>query len=134
MPYMDNTVSIDPSSLPNNSSIKQTDIKVVPTTGAIVKAKYNTSIGVNALIKISNKKGKHLPFGTILAVKDEKGVVQSTSIVGDNGEAYVTGLDGTQEINATWGREASDSCKVSYNLTGHHAKVQSLTFLNGVCK
>lgn len=134
MPYMNNTVSIDPSTLQNNSSIKQTDINVVPTTGAIVKAKYNTSVGVNALIKISNKNGKYLPFGTILAVKDEKGVVQSTSIVGDNGEAYVTGLDGTQEINATWGKEASDSCKVSYSLTEHHSEEQSLTFLNGVCK
>lgn len=134
VPYMNNTVSIDPSSLPNDSSIKQTDINVVPTAGAIVKAKYNASVGVNALIQISSKNGKYLPFGTILVVKDKKGVVQSTSIVGDNGEAYVTGLDGTQEINATWGRETSDSCYINYSLTGHRSKEQLLTFLNGVCK
>lgn len=133
-PYMKNLVSIDPSSLPNGSEIRQTDISVVPTEGAIVKAKYKTSIGVNALMEIVTPNGRPLSFGSVISVKDKNNVTQSTSIVGEHGEVYLTGLDDTVSVFASWGRSKSDSCTVSFSLPEKNTVSQPVTFLKGVCK
>ncbi|EGI6450408.1 TPA: fimbria/pilus outer membrane usher protein [Salmonella enterica] len=134
-PYMENLVSIDPVSLPNGSEIRQTDIKVVPTTGAIVKAKYKTSIGTNALMEIVTAKGTPLAFGSVISIKDKKnGATQSTSIVGEHGEAYISGLDESVSVSASWGKKKSENCTVTFSLPRDKPLNQSVTFLKGVCK
>ncbi|EDA3267619.1 fimbria/pilus outer membrane usher protein [Salmonella enterica] len=133
-PYMSNLVSIDPSSLPSGSEIRQTDIRVVPTEGAIVKAQYKTSIGMNTLMKIMTPQGTPLAFGSIISVKDKNNVTQSTSIVGENGEAYISGLDDTTSVTASWGRNKSENCIVDFLLPKKEELSQPVIFLKGVCK
>ncbi len=43
--YQENTVSLDPSQLPDDAEVTQTDVRVVPTEGAVVEAKFHTRIG-----------------------------------------------------------------------------------------
>ncbi|EGS3130160.1 fimbria/pilus outer membrane usher protein, partial [Salmonella enterica subsp. enterica serovar Enteritidis] len=131
-PYMNNFISIDPTTLPINTDIRQTDIQVVPTEGAIVKAVYKTSVGTNALIRITRTNGKPLALGTVLSLKNNDGVIQSTSIVGEDGQAYVSGLSGVQKLIASWGNKPSDTCTVFYSLPDKNKG--QISFLNGVCK
>ncbi|EFC5376489.1 fimbria/pilus outer membrane usher protein [Escherichia coli] len=132
-PYVNNIISIDPDSLPKNSSIKFTDINVVPTTGAIVKAKYKTSTGINSIIKITRENGRKVPFGAILLLTDTNGVVQSTSIIDDDGQAYITGLNTTSRIKLSWGKSANDNCQVEFNIKKSSLN-NGLNFINGICK
>lgn len=131
-PYMNNFVSIDPTSIPKNTDIRQTDINVVPTEGAVVKAVYKTSVGINALMKIKKKNGRFLSFGTILSLKDKNGVIQSTTIVGEDGEVYVSGLSNSQKLVATWGKKDTETCTVDYTLP--KSNNEQFSFINGVCK
>ncbi|MCD3105348.1 hypothetical protein GFK09_25430, partial [Salmonella enterica subsp. enterica serovar Enteritidis] len=42
--------------------------------------------------------GKPLALGTVLSLKNNDGVIQSTSIVGEDGQAYVSGCQSSPPI------------------------------------
>lgn len=71
-PYRKNIISIAPETLPDDTDIRQTDVKVIPSEGAIVLAKFTTTKGANVIMNATKKDGTFLPLGTVVSLKKEK--------------------------------------------------------------
>lgn len=110
IPYQINTVSLDPSSLQDDVEINQTDMRVTPTKGAIVRAKFTPRTGARAVIHLTRANGTALPFGTLVRLEGEG---SNTGIVGQNGLVYLSGLPEQGILQARW---ASGQCRVTYRL------------------
>ncbi|XDU74892.1 FimD/PapC C-terminal domain-containing protein [Rouxiella sp. WC2420] len=94
----------------------QTDItdnvkNVVPTRGALVLSSFDTHIGVRALITL-NHNNHPIPFG---ASVQEVGS-DSSSIVGDDGQAYISGMPQSGKLKVQWGPTDNESCTASYDI------------------
>nr|WP_234300412.1 fimbria/pilus outer membrane usher protein [Rahnella aceris] len=126
-PYQENTVSLDPLNLPADVDITQTDVKLVPTQGAVIAAKFATRTGGRALMVLTQADGKSVPFGAVVALESQGGVA---GIVGDGGQVYLTGLPDSAELLVKWsGRE----CRVNYRLQDVQ-QVSGLYSLKGFCR
>jgi outer membrane usher protein len=75
---------------------------VVPTRGAVVRAEFNAKTGQRALLTLMYK-GKPVPFGALVKQEGHDKV----SIVGENGEVYLSGLSDSTSVTAQW---AEKSC------------------------
>jgi len=108
-PYQENTVSLDPLGLPGDVEISQTDVRVVPTEGAVVAAKFKTRTGGRALMSLTHL-GKAVPFGALVTLEAKEG---NAGIVGGEGQVYLTGLPPKGVLVATW---RDGECRVAYSL------------------
>lgn len=99
MPYQENTVSVNPLTLKSGVDITTTDVKVVPTAGAVIPARFATRLGARALITLKQTDGRPIPFGALASLQGEDG---GSGVVGNAGEAYLTGLSGQGELNVRW--------------------------------
>lgn len=109
-PYQENTVSLDPASLPANAEITQTDSRVVPTSGAVVAAKFATRVGGRALMTLTQPDGHPVPFGALAMLAGQN---VGAGVVGEGGQVYLTGLPDEGVLNVQW---AGQQCSVSYRL------------------
>lgn len=112
-PYQRNTVSLDPTTLPDGVDIPTNSTVVYPTRGAIVVAKFKTRVGRQAMLTL-NHQGKPVPFGAMASLPDDD--AQSASIVGDGGLVYLTGAPQSGLLKVQWGSEAGQQCQVQYDL------------------
>jgi outer membrane usher protein len=136
MPYLSsyqaNTISLNPSTLPDDVDLTQSSTTVYPTKGAVVMAKFATKVGFQALITLQQRNGTPVPFGAMVTVNSEDKRDDNTSIVGDAGQAYLSGLPEQGTLQVKWGQDTSRQCRVTYNLKGlpapsEHNPVRSLT-------
>lgn len=109
-PYQKNVVSLNPTDLPANAEITQTDVSVVPTKGAVIAAKFATRVGGRALMNINQANGEPVPYGALTTLEGE-GV--GAGVVGENGQVYLTGLPDKGLLTVKW---AGHHCQVSYVL------------------
>jgi outer membrane usher protein len=107
--YRENRVALDVEQLNDDVDIDDAVTRVVPTRGAVVRAGFKTRVGVRALLTLSHH-GKPLPFGATVSQGD------SGSIVGDDGQVYLSGLTSGGILQAKWGDGADEQCTVSYRL------------------
>jgi outer membrane usher protein len=112
-PYRSNRIILDPEGLSDQIELKDTVQEVVPTSGALVRASYASQVGIKALITLRDDNEQPLPFGA--QVYDLKG--REVGMVGDDGEAYVTGLAAQGELSVKWGNRDNQSCTASYAVT-----------------
>lgn len=112
-PYQDNTVSLNPTIVPADAEILQTDIKVFPTTGAIVPARFATRTGGKAVMTLTKEDGTPVPFGAVVSQLEQPGTNGGSGIVGGDGEVYITGLAKKGKIRVQWGKH---KCHVHYTL------------------
>lgn len=110
-PYQENNISLDPTGFSSDAEITQTDVKVVPTAGAVIPAKFATRVGEKALVTLSRPDGQVIPFGAVAVLDGQK---VSAGIVGDNGQVYLTGLPERGELTVKW--SDSQQCRVSYTV------------------
>ena len=108
-PYRLNRVALDSSELDEQTEIENSVLTTVPTRGAIVKANFVTRQGARALVRIV-KNGKNLPFGTLISIGHQ------TSIVNDDGQVYLSGLEPSGELIAKWGHDDENQCRATYSL------------------
>lgn len=128
-PYQENTVSLDPSNLPADAEITQTDVRVVPTKGALTRAAFATHIGGRALISLKHPDGQALPFGAVAALSSKTGGARG--IVGDGGQVYLVGLPDDGQLTVIWG-EARE-CQAAYRLPAKKAEA-GLYITEAVCR
>lgn len=100
--YRRNTVTVNTVGR-DDLDIQDASVDVVPTKGAVVAAYFSARSGKRALLTLRHGQGV-VPFGAVVSMDG------TTSIVGDDGEAYVTGLKGTQRFEAQWGNTAQTKC------------------------
>lgn len=100
-PYKENIVSLNPLELPDDVEIAQTDIKVVPTAGAIVEGRFKTNIGSKGFFYLRTSSNKPVPFGSVVSVKNSN---TTAGIVGEDGEVFLSGLPDSGVLEVKWGK------------------------------
>ena len=109
-PYQINTIEVDPTSLQEDDDILQTDIDIVPTSGAIAHVSFVNQTGNRLLINLKTSSGKEVPFGAIATLNELEGV---TGIVDEHGQIYMSGMPDKGQINV---RMRETTCKANYEL------------------
>lgn len=77
---------------------------LVPTKGAAVSATFDARVGQRALVTLL-RQGKVVPFGAVIALDN------TTAIVGDEGEVYLSGLRGKTAFSVQWGETPEQQCQ-----------------------
>ncbi|AZV03712.1 pilin outer membrane usher protein SafC (plasmid) [Enterobacter sp. N18-03635] len=109
-PYQENIISLDPLSLADDVEITQTDVRVVPTRGAVVTARFNTRSGARALMRLTRVDGSGVPFGALVTVSGAEG---GAGVAGAGGEVYLTGLPVKGKLLVRW---SGSECSANYTL------------------
>ncbi|MGP4129093.1 fimbria/pilus outer membrane usher protein [Pantoea tagorei] len=107
--YQENAVGIDTRSLGTETDIAESVVTVVPTRGAVVRASYKVATGYRALVKLLFKH-KPVPFGAMVRVKNSDLI----SIVGNEGEVFLSGLNSSDAISVSWG-QTSCQAKITFS-------------------
>jgi len=100
--YRHNTVTVN-SQGRDDLDIQDASLDLVPTKGAAVLAAFNARAGKRGLLTLRHHGGA-VPFGAVLSVDN------TTSIVGDDGEVYVTGLKEATRFTVQWGEGSAQHC------------------------
>lgn len=116
-PYRVNRVELDVTTAGHDVELDNAIVNETPTDGAMVRAVIPTRVGLKAMFVIRHKDGT-LPFGTVVSLLDSKH--DNSSIVGDNGSLYISGLPQQGTVRAVWGSGSDKSCQASYRLDKQH--------------
>ncbi|MCR6480131.1 fimbrial biogenesis outer membrane usher protein [Variovorax sp. ZS18.2.2] len=128
-PYRLNRLAIRTEDLGDTVEVKNAATEVVPTRGAVVVAKFETSVGFRLLMVLTDAKGRVLPLGS--KIENEAG--QEVGIVGPDGQAFVTGAADSGRLTVRWGRDTADQCVVPYSLPDEK-NPPPIRELNGQCE
>ncbi|EAX4319133.1 fimbrial biogenesis outer membrane usher protein [Salmonella enterica subsp. enterica serovar Richmond] len=109
--YRNNSIGVDTYSLPDEVDIRDTVHQTVPSGGAVILTDFKVRRGKQALIHLSTPGGRPVPFGATVSVAGED---TNTSIVGEGGEVYLSGLAEQGVIVVQWGNK--QHCQAGYNL------------------
>ncbi|KAA8995380.1 fimbrial biogenesis usher protein [Affinibrenneria salicis] len=112
MTYHRNRIALDTTTLKDNADLDDAVVNVVPTQGALVRAEFMTRIGSRALLTLVRPGGQPVPFGASVASADGR----ADSIVGDNGQVYLSGLPQNGDLKVKWGDAPGQQCVVPYTL------------------
>lgn len=113
--YSKNSIGLDPSTLPEDVDLVQSNINVYPTKGAVVKADFKTRVGYQALITLKTTQSV-VPFGAIAALQSNDQTEENSSIVGDGGQVYLTGLPSQGTLKVKWGQNSDQQCQASFDI------------------
>ncbi|QSI33740.1 fimbria/pilus outer membrane usher protein [Variovorax sp. RKNM96] len=127
-PYRLNRLAIRTGDLGDTVEVKNAATEVVPTRGAVVVAKFETSVGFRLLMVLTDRKGRMLPLGS--KIENEAG--QEVGIVGPDGQAFVTGAGSSGQLTVRWGQDKADQCVVPYSLPDEK-NPPPIRELNGQC-
>lgn len=110
-PYRKNNVSLNTESLDNQTiELVETTKTVIPTSGAIVKAEYQTAVGYRALVTLVRPDKRYVPFGATVGNAAGENSQINASLVGDDGVVYLTGLENKGQRKVQWGNGADQQC------------------------
>jgi len=126
--YRYNRVALDTNTMSNNTDIENNVSSVVPTKGALVRASFDTRIGVRALLTVTLG-DQPVPFGAVVR-ETQSGV---TSMVGDDGQIYLSGLPLEGELLIQWGDGKQSQCRASYHLPPESLN-QAITLTGARCE
>ncbi|RMM65250.1 fimbrial biogenesis outer membrane usher protein [Pseudomonas savastanoi] len=124
--YQENTVSLNPITVPDNAEIPQTDVKIVPTAGAVVEAAFRTRTGAKALVTLHYSDGSPVAFGSQVTAEGREG---NAGITDAKGLAYLTGLSSSGTLSV---RSGNKMCHANYDLPGNK-ETAGLYQLDAVC-
>ena len=129
-PYRINRVGLDTTTTANDVEPDNAIISKTPTDGALVRATIATQQGAKAMI-VLRQNGTVLPFGTVVALEDS----EVSSIVGDGGSVYLSGLPMKGTLNAVWGKDNMARCSVRFQLNKQDFNARTgLYTQEGVCQ
>lgn len=114
--YGKNSIALDPTTLPAEIDLKQTNINVYPTKGAVMKATFATRVGYKVLVTLKHHQDA-VPFGAIATLLNTKPDEEITGIVGDNGQVYLAGLPEMGQLQVKWGSKADQQCLTQFDLS-----------------
>ncbi|MEG5552322.1 fimbria/pilus outer membrane usher protein [Enterobacter wuhouensis] len=123
--YRENRVALDTRQMDDHTDVDVSVKHIVPTKGAVVQADFAVRRGYRVLMRLTHN-GKPLPFGTTVAAQD------SSSIVGDGGQVYLSGLTESGKVEALWGKGDGQRCQATYHLSDSQKTDPVITF-TGVC-
>lgn len=112
-PYRKNSVGLSVEAAPEDVEMVDSVKDVVPTRGALTRAKFISRIGRRALISLKNQLG-FVPFGARVDIEGEP--INPDNIVGNKGQIYLTGLKPTGVLKVSWGDNGDQHCQAKYEL------------------
>ncbi|WP_430673388.1 fimbria/pilus outer membrane usher protein [Klebsiella aerogenes] len=115
--FQKNTITLDPTTLPENVEILKNTLNIYPIKDSIVQAKFKTRSGYQAIFTIKDKKGNYIPFGATVSMLKDTNSEDAMFIVGDKGQTYISGLAMNGTLLIQWGNNSTQSCKADYNLS-----------------
>lgn len=124
--FRENRVALDVAHLDSRTDVKDPVVQVVPTRGAVVRARFAAKTGYQMLLTLK-KDGKPLPFGTIVSFDD------SSSILGDEGQVYMSGLASNGTLTAKWGNGDGQSCRAAWHISESFSS-SSVLRTSAVCR
>ncbi|MDX6840845.1 fimbrial biogenesis outer membrane usher protein [Hafnia paralvei] len=128
IPYQQNRISLDVSSLDDDVDARNTDTTIIPTRGALVPVKFDVAVGKRAMF-ILRYRGQPLPLGSQVSVLGEQGS-PSSGIVSDGGQVYLSGLPDQGQVKAIWStNEKRMQCTAGFRLSGHDFSITPLDCL-----
>jgi outer membrane usher protein len=98
LPYISNSVRIDPKELPINAEIESIELQAVPAWRSAVKVTFPVRGGRGALLRIVTENGEPAPAGAIVRIAGDA----ETFYVARRGEAFVTGLKPDSRVSLDW--------------------------------
>lgn len=107
--YNHNRVALDGRTLGKDMDVSQAVADVVPTAGAVVKAKFDVAKGYRVLFVMHDRDGKVIPFGALATAEGS----HTMTFVGDGGELYLSGLKPQGTVVVSW---PGHKCKSPYHL------------------
>ncbi|HDL8491674.1 TPA: fimbrial biogenesis outer membrane usher protein [Yersinia enterocolitica] len=133
-PYRQNNVALDTQSMGDNIDMDITSQNVVPTRGAVVLANFQPRLGSRVLINLSYQ-GKPVPFGAMASLQDDGADSANSSIVGDGGQVYLSGVPDNGNLLVQWGNQEKQQCQVKFTLPAAETDANSaVRMLNAVCR
>lgn len=129
--YRRNQISLDTLTLPDDVDMTMTSASVIPTRGAVVRADFDPNVGQRVLMTLTRASGEHVPFGA--TASHVKGSHDITSIVGDGGQVYLSGMSDTGTLTVKWGNTAAQTCQVNYRMSERQA-MSGIQLMNGDCR
>ncbi|MEI9745965.1 fimbria/pilus outer membrane usher protein [Enterobacter ludwigii] len=126
-PYRKNSVSLDPTTLPDGADIEQTSMSLYPTRGAVVMADYKVRVGDQLLMTLLHD-GRPVPFGAMATLAGADG--GSSGIVGDGGRVYLPGMPPEGRVQVKWGTGSDQQCSTRYRVT----KGDALSQISAQCQ
>ncbi|HEX4502924.1 MAG TPA: fimbria/pilus outer membrane usher protein [Scandinavium sp.] len=115
-PYRRDRVALDTESLGNNVDLKGNVASVVPTKGAVVLAKFQTSVGSRVLLNLIHS-GQAVPFGATVTLDSKDDMTEeNASIVGEEGQVYLSGVPEKGSLTAKWGDGGTQQCRANFEL------------------
>jgi len=108
-----------------------TSATVIPTRGAVVRADFDPNVGQRVLMTLPRASGDPVPFGATAGVNN--GDKENSSIVGDGGQVYLSGMSDSGTLTVKWGNSAAQSCQVNYRLPEQPA-TSGIQLINGDCR
>lgn len=131
-PYARYDISLDSASFADNTDVPLNNQTVYPTSSAVVRAAFEPRIGYRVLMTLTRRSGEAVPFGATVSVNHEQDNSQA-NIVGDRGQAFLSGLPEEGELQVTWGADASASCHATYRLDPTK-NLNGIVTANAVCQ
>jgi len=124
--YRENRIALDVQHMDARTGVDAPVTHVIPSKGAIVRADFIAKTGLQVLMTLT-KDGKPLPFGTTITAGD------SSSIVGDGGQVYLSGLANNGTLTAKWGNSTGQLCRAHWHISDADASA-SLIMTHEVCQ
>lgn len=127
--YRRNEIALDTSTLPDDVDMTLTSTAVIPTRGAVVRADFDPNVGQRVLMTMIRQSGEPVPFGATVSNDDGN---KNSSIVGDGGQVYLSGMPDAGTLSVKWGIAAAQACRVNYRLPVQPS-TSGIQLINGDC-
>lgn len=109
--YRVNRVALNSTTFAENVEVKNNVSYVVPTKGAIVRARFNTSVGARVLATLKHQ-GEFVPYASQVTELNSA----EQGMVAEDGSVYMTGLPLKGVLQVKWGSGTTPDCRAEYNL------------------
>lgn len=112
-PYTENTISIDPKSIPEDVELESTILNhITPTQGALILANFKAQKGYKLLLTLTDSQGYNIPFGAQAAI-DNGG----TALVSNFGQLFILSHKPSGNINIHWTKNRiKQTCNVEFDI------------------
>jgi outer membrane usher protein len=113
MPYQLNNAEIDTKGLPMGVELKSTEQHFAPTSGAVVRVKFDTEYrGQAVIMSLRRPNGDAVPFGADVL----DGTGNSVGTVTQGSRAMFFSKQAANDLTVKWGEGIGQSCKVHYDM------------------
>lgn len=106
--YYRSKAQIDLNTLPDNVDAQKSVVQATLTEGAVGYRKFSVVAGQKAMTVLRLADGSYPPFGA--QILNAKG--QSTGLVGDAGNAYISGINANETMTVQWGENST--CQIQF--------------------